>query len=196
MKLIDTVRVLRSKNAGPVTLTIDMMFEDPKAYDRAVGSPSLSSAALARLYGVSANAMRVIGTAGTAGGEPHLRTTMDMIRRIASEDGLDFRMAAIHADIPAETVKAAVRARRIRPLGTIDALTEDEVDGATRIVGQMGRDAFIRALATEADVIVAGRACDTAVYASIPALLGFPVGSALHMAKIIECASICCTPGG
>jgi len=27
-------------------------------------------------------------------------------------------------------------------------------------------------------------------------MLGFPTGIALHMAKIIECASLCCVPGG
>src|SRR3546814_17222294 len=27
-------------------------------------------------------------------------------------------------------------------------------------------------------------------------MLGFPVGLSVHMAKIIECASLCCLPGG
>jgi hypothetical protein len=27
-------------------------------------------------------------------------------------------------------------------------------------------------------------------------MAGFPVGPAQHMAKIIECASLCCVPGG
>ncbi len=60
MKLIDAVRVLRSKNAGPLTLTIDLLFKDRAAYDRALASPSLQAAELAKLYRVSANAVVVI----------------------------------------------------------------------------------------------------------------------------------------
>lgn len=45
-------RVVRSKNAGPTQLTIDVFLVDAPAYDRAVASPALSGAAVARLYGV------------------------------------------------------------------------------------------------------------------------------------------------
>lgn len=60
MKLIDAVRVLRSKNAGPMTLTIDLLFKDRAAYDRALASPVLHAAALAGLYRVAVNAVEVI----------------------------------------------------------------------------------------------------------------------------------------
>ena len=76
------------------------------------------------------------------------------------------------------------------------ALTKQDVTGAAHIVGQMGMGPFRKALEADVDVIVAGRACDTAIFASLPALLGFPVGLAMHMAKIIECGSLCCVPGG
>ena len=138
----------------------------------------------------------IIGSAGTAGAAPHLDATLNMIRRIAKEDGLKFRMATIRADIEAETVDAALRDGRVRPLGIGEALTKDDVEQSSRIVAQMGVEAFIRALETEPDIIVAGRSCDTAIFAAVPALLGFPMGAAMHMAKIVECASICCDPGG
>jgi hypothetical protein len=60
----------------------------------------------------------------------------------------------------------------------------------------MGQRAFAKALAEGADVILAGRACDTAPFAVIPVLLGYPKGPAVHMAKILECTSLCCEPGG
>jgi Acyclic terpene utilisation family protein AtuA len=44
--------------------------------------------------------------------------------------------------------------------------------------------------------VIAGRACDTAIFAAVPALLSCAMGPAMHMAKIIECASLCCVPGG
>ena len=44
------------------------------------------------------------------------------------------------------------------------------------IVGQMGMSAFRRALAAGVDVVVAGRACDTAIFAALPAMLAFLSG--------------------
>lgn len=138
----------------------------------------------------------ILGTAGTGGGNPHLAETMDIVREIAREHDLRFRVATIGAEMPRDVVKAAVRAGKVRPIGPIGALAEADIDGAARIVGQMGMEAFNRAIDLEPDIIVAGRACDTAIYATLPQRLGFPVGPALQMAKIIECASLCCEGGG
>ncbi|HWI15819.1 MAG TPA: acyclic terpene utilization AtuA family protein, partial [Burkholderiales bacterium] len=80
--------------------------------------------------------------------------------------------------------------------GAIASLADADVDAAAHLVGQMGIEAFQRALQAGADVVIAGRACDTAVFAAIPAMLGYPLGPTMHMSKIIECCSICTTPGG
>lgn len=138
----------------------------------------------------------IIGTAGTAGGDIHLEQTLAIIREIAREEKLSFKLATITAEMPRDLIKAKARAGRVTPIGPIGELTDAEVDGASRIVGQMGTEAFIRAIDMEPDVIITGRACDTAIYTSLPAKLGFPIGPALQMAKIIECASLCCEGGG
>ena len=138
----------------------------------------------------------VIGTAGSAGAGPHLDATLAMIRDIARTDGLRFRMAVMRADIPRPTLLEAVRSGKVTSFDGMPALTEEEVTEAAHIVGQMGMGPFRKALEPDVDVIVAGRACDTAIFASLPAVLGFPVGLAMHMAKIIECGSLCCVPGG
>jgi hypothetical protein len=138
----------------------------------------------------------VIGTAGTGGGDPHLAAVVEIVREIAREEKLSFQLATIGAEIPKDMVKRAARAGKVRPIGPIGALTDEEVDGASRIVGQMGTEAFIRAIEQGADVIIAGRACDTAIYTCLPARLGLPMAPAMQMAKIIECASLCCEPGG
>jgi hypothetical protein len=138
----------------------------------------------------------MLGTAGTAGAAAHLDKTLTMVREIARAENLHFRLASIRADMPRDTIKHAIRDGKVTPLGAIPALTEADVDSATNIVGQMGIEAFQRALEAGADVVIAGRACDTAVFAAIPAMLGYPMGPAMHMSKIIECCSICTTPGG
>ncbi|HMR34227.1 MAG TPA: DUF4387 domain-containing protein [Amaricoccus sp.] len=60
MKLIDAAKVIRSKNAGPLSLTIDLMFADEEGYRAASASPNLTAGAIARLYGISANTVAVI----------------------------------------------------------------------------------------------------------------------------------------
>lgn len=144
----------------------------------------------------SINVPLIVGTAGCAGAAPHLDTVLKMVREIALAEGLHFKLASIRADMPRDAVKAAIRAGKVKPLGAIADLTEADVDASTHLVGQMGIEAFQRALTAGADVIIAGRACDTAVYAAIPGMLGYPLGPAMHMAKIVECASLCTTPGG
>lgn len=144
----------------------------------------------------SLDAPLLIGTAGSAGAGPHLELTARALREIAREEGLHFRLATIGADMPRDTVKAAVRAGRVTPIGNMPALTEAEVDAAGHLVGQMGTEAFERALEAGADVVLAGRACDTGIFAAVPKMLGFADGPILHMAKIIECSSLCCLPGG
>ncbi len=138
----------------------------------------------------------VIGSAGSAGAGPHLDATLAIIRDIARDDGLRFRMAVMRADIPRPLLLEAVRTGRVISYDGMPPLTEEDVTEAANIVGQMGMGPFRKALKSDVDVLVAGRACDTAIFASLPALLGFPVGLAMHMAKIIECASLCCVPGG
>ncbi|MBS0240776.1 MAG: acyclic terpene utilization AtuA family protein [Proteobacteria bacterium] len=138
----------------------------------------------------------VIGTAGTAGGNTHLDQTLDIVREIAREEGLKFRLAIIRSEMPRDLMKRQARAGKITPIGPIPDLTEEEIDGAACIVGQAGTEAFVRAIDTLPDVIIAGRACDTGIYTCLPQKLGFPIGPALQMAKIIECASLCCEGGG
>lgn len=138
----------------------------------------------------------VIGSAGTAGGAPHLEATVAMLREIARAESLAFRLATIGAEIPPALVDEALAHATLRPIGPMPAPTPADLEATPRIVAQMGTEAFLRAMDAEPDVIVAGRACDTSVFACLPARLGYPMGPTMHMAKIIECTSICCAPGG
>ena len=138
----------------------------------------------------------IIGSAGTAGARPHLEATLDLVRQIAAEDDLHFKLAVASADIDKAMVKQAAAEGRLTPLADNIEAGAADIDASEHIVAQMGTEAICRALETGADVVVTGRACDTAIYAAIPRMLGFEEANAMHMAKIIECASLCCTPGG
>jgi hypothetical protein len=138
----------------------------------------------------------IIGSAGTAGAAPHLEATLDLVRSIARDEGLRFRLASIRADIAAERVVTALRKGELAALGGELPVSEGDIAACSHLVGQMGCEPFLRAIDTEPDVIIAGRSCDTAVFAALPQRLGFDMANVMHMAKIIECTSICCEPGG
>ncbi len=53
----------------------------------------------------------------------------------------------------------------------------------------MGEEPFVRALNDGAEVIVAGRASDCAIFSGIPIQMGIPPGIAWHAAKILECGA-------
>ena len=138
----------------------------------------------------------VIGSAGTAGGDPHVDSVLDVMRELARRDGHRFRLAVIRSEMDKAFLKRAVREGRTRPLGKLPELTEEMVDESVRVVGQMGLDPFIRALEGGAEVVLAGRSCDAAIYAAFAAMRGFDLGLAFHMAKIIECGAQCALPIG
>lgn len=60
MKLVDLARVVRSKNAGPLHVTVDLMFTDEADFAKASVSPSLSAGSVAKLYGARPDSVKVI----------------------------------------------------------------------------------------------------------------------------------------
>lgn len=138
----------------------------------------------------------IIGSAGTAGGNPHVDSVLDTMHELARRDGHRFKLAVIRSEMDKEFIKQAVREKRTRTLGKLPELTEEMVDESVRVVGQMGLEPFMTALEGGAEVVLAGRSCDTAIYTSYAAMRGYDLGLAFHMAKIIECGAQCALPIG
>ena len=183
---------------APHVIAADMGSIDPGPHYLGSGKMAAAPSMVRRDLAMVLRAARdldvplLIGSSGTAGAAPHLAEVAALLRSVAAELGLAFRLATIAADMPRDMVQAAEHANRLAPIGPITA----QIAQSTHIVGQMGQRAFATALAAGADVILAGRACDTAPFAVVPVLLGYPKGPAVHMAKILECTSLCCEPGG
>lgn len=137
----------------------------------------------------------VVGTAGGSGGRPHVELTADIIREIAREKQLSFKLAVIQSEFDKEFVKENLRAGNITPLYPAKQITEEELDESVRIVAQMGEEPFMEALENGADVILAGRSYDPSVFAALAIKEGFNKGLAIHMGKILECAAIAALPG-
>ncbi|MBB3860681.1 hypothetical protein GGQ88_001950 [Novosphingobium hassiacum] len=54
-KLGEIARYVRSKNAGPFWVTIDIFCPDPESFQRISEAPELTARAIAALYGISEN---------------------------------------------------------------------------------------------------------------------------------------------
>lgn len=137
----------------------------------------------------------IVGTAGGSGGVPHLLWAKSIFNEVAKENKLKFKMAIIHCEVSKEFLKSKLRAGKVKTLGGKDfPLTENSIDESVRLVGQIGVAPFIKALDEGADVILAGRSCDTAIFAAPAIKAGYDPGLAFHLAKIIECGAMCAKP--
>ncbi len=131
----------------------------------------------------------IVGSVGTAGGDPHLAWGYEILKEIAATENLSFKLALIHAEQDKAYLKQRMREGRITPLQPAPEFNEAVIDRSAHIVGMMGAEPFQRALQAGADVILAGRSSDTAIFASFAELHGIPSGIAWHAAKILECGA-------
>ncbi|MCC6471800.1 MAG: acyclic terpene utilization AtuA family protein [Alphaproteobacteria bacterium] len=138
----------------------------------------------------------VIGSCGGAGGEPHLQTVAAIVREIAREDGLHFRLALIHAEQDKAWVKEQLRKDRVKALRNVQPLDDKTIDRATRIVGMMGPEPFQRALDEGADVVLAGRSSDPAPWAGCATRAQLPPAPAWYAGKMLECGATAALPKG
>jgi hypothetical protein len=137
---------------------------------------------------VRAGIPMMIGTAGGAGGEPHLQATAALVREIAREDGLHFRMALIHSEQDKGFLKGKLREGKVRALGTAPPLDEATIDRAERIVGMMGPEPHRKALEEGAQVILAGRGTDPSPWVALATHHGVDPAPAWFAGKLLECA--------
>lgn len=185
----------------PDVIAVDAGSTDPGPYYLGAGVSFTDRRAVYRDLNLMLRAGRelkipvIIGSAGGSGAEPHLQWNLNIILQIAREEGMSFRLAVIHGEIDRQEAMKAFNEGRIVELPPAGPLGIDDLAESTHIVGQMGIEPFIRALENGAEVILAGRSYDPAVFAALPVMRGFDPGLALHMGKILECAAIAAVPG-
>jgi hypothetical protein len=131
----------------------------------------------------------IVGSAGHAGGTPHLNWTLEIVRELALENSWHFKLAAIDSEVPKELLAAAFREGRIAPLCPAPELQESSILQAERFVAMMGIEPIQSALNAGAQVVITGRSSDVAIYAALPVLEGIPKHIAFHAGKILECGS-------
>ncbi|MBF8273322.1 MAG: hypothetical protein HW380_2427 [Magnetococcales bacterium] len=185
----------------PDVLAVDGGSTDPGPFYLGSGKPFVSRQGvkhdLERLLKaqVQARIPLIIGTAGGSGARPHLDWTLDIIREIARQQKMSFRLGVIPADFTHAEVTLALEENRLSPLANVPPPTRGDIDASTHIVAQMGSEPVVAALKEGYDLIICGRCYDPVPFAALALVRDMDPGLALHMGKILECAAIAALPG-
>ena len=140
-----------------------------------------------------ANVPLVIGTAGTCGADDAVDWLLDITKEIATETDQDVTVAILKSGQPVDRVKNALDRGRITPLEPVIDIDHSVLQSCTNIVALAGAEQIQAALNTGADIVIAGRATDTATIAALPLARGCHAGGAWHGAKIGECGALATT---
>jgi hypothetical protein len=135
----------------------------------------------------------IVGSSGTCGSDSGVDLLRSVCLEVAAELGQNVKVAAIYGEQQHATVVQALADGRVLPLNPVRPIDETLVERCSHIVAVMGVEPFIHALEQGADIIVAGRATDTAVLACLPIMRGAPAGPSWHAGKTMECGAQCTT---
>ena len=135
----------------------------------------------------------VVGSAGTCGTDATVDWMLDITRELAGELGQRLKVARLYSSQSARRVAAALERGRVRPLVPAPDISAEALPALTNIVALAGAEQVQAALATGADIVLAGRTTDTAIIAALPLQRGEHPGGAWHGAKIAECGALCTT---
>lgn len=192
----------RGEERGIDMIGVDGGSTDPGPYYLGSGRTLSSRRAMKRdlremvLAGRRQGVPVVIGTAGGAGGTPHLAITADIVREIVREEGLHLRLAIIEAEQDKSALKRATDAGRMNRLIGGPAIDGAAIGRAERVVAMMGPEPFAAALDGGADVVLAGRSSDPAPWAAMAMRAGKAPAPAWYAGKMLECGATPSVPKG
>lgn len=193
----DHTTIERGIALGADVISIDAGSTDSGPYYLGSASPKTTAKAVARdlrsllTAAAGAGIPVIVGSCGTSGTDRGVDWVAGIAAEVLAEEGLDLRVARIYSEQNAAELKEHLDAGRIHPLPPLGELTAETLESCTHIVGAMGHEPIADALRAGAQVVLAGRATDTAVAAAFPLMHGMPPGPTWHAAKIVECGGQC-----
>ncbi|MEP5630388.1 MAG: acyclic terpene utilization AtuA family protein [Tateyamaria sp.] len=132
----------------------------------------------------------VIGTAGTCGADSTVDWLFELTKQIAKAEGLSLKIALLYSGQSPKDIARALHGGTLQPLPAAPDIDTQIIENCTNIVALAGAEQIQAALKTSADVIIAGRATDTATIAALPLMRGDHPGAAWHGAKVGECGAL------
>ena len=184
---------------GADVIAVDAGSTDSGPYYLGTATAKTTERAVARDVGRLVTAARdagiplVIGSCGTSGTDAGVDWIARMVREALRASGRTATVARIYSEQRTDVLAEALAAGRIQPLPPLPPLAPEVLARCEHVVGLMGHEPIAEALTAGADIVLAGRATDTAVLAAYPLLHGTPPGPTWHAAKIAECGGLCTT---
>ena len=175
-----------STDPGPYYLGSGQSFTDRSAVKRDIS--------LALPKALEHKAPFIIGTAGGAGSSVHVEWLKNILMEVATEQNLHFKLGTILSDVSNEYVLEKLENGKLIDMSSEFPANKNYIEESARIVSQIGIAPIIELIKKNCDVIICGRACDTAIYAAPCVYEGYDSGLAFHMAKIMECGAMCSEP--
>lgn len=136
-----------------------------------------------------------IGSAGTCGSDKGVDDAAELCREICEENNIHAKIVKIYSQQKPEVIKKKFHEGKISPLKGAPQISEDTFDECSTIVALSGVEPFQKALREGADIVICGRATDTAVIAAYPLMKGCDPASCWHAAKTVECGGVCTQAG-
>lgn len=138
----------------------------------------------------------IVGSASDAGTDHGVEHFLGLIRSIAEQHDLEpFRMAALYSEVDMADLAARVQAgERVEGLDRRADADAETLKRTDRAVAVMNADPIVKALDAGADVVIAGRTSDCALFAAPLLRAGFSPAMAYFTGKLMECASFCAEP--
>ena len=195
----DRAALAKGLEASPDLIAIDGGSTDSGPHYLGTGTSKYSRSATkadwAELMAARATAgiPLLIGTAGTCGSDSAVDWMLDITLEIARERGEHLKIATMKSGQDSNAITEAFEAGRLTALDAAPAIDTDIIRDTSNIVALAGIEQIQAALDTGAEIIIAGRATDTAVIAALPIARGCHKGAAWHGAKVAECGALATT---
>lgn len=206
---VSEAELLRGIDMEPDVIAVDAGSTDSGPHYLGTGTSKSSRAAVARDLKLLMEARArlgiplLVGSCGTSGTDAGVDWVSDICVEIAEELDQRPKIALIYSEQDGATIEAKLAGGRVSPLPPLGELEPATVEECSHVVALCGAEPFARAVEEGADIVLGGRATDTAVLAAVPLSRGLPAGPAWHAAKIAECGGLCATkkdatsgPGG
>jgi hypothetical protein len=145
---------------------------------------------------IAHDAPLVVGTCGGSGTDDQVRGVARLAERVASDHGLERRIAKIFSEVSPSQVMAWHGLGRLTPSQYGQPMSVGHAHELARVVAMLGGEAISMALNRGADLVLAGRCSDAAIFAAPAMNAGIDPGTAWCAGKILECGASAADPPG
>ena len=142
------------------------------------------------------NVPMIVGSASDTGTNRGVDQFVNILREVAEELQLaPFKLTAIYSEVPVASLRERIsKGVRIEGLGERPDADLNVLETTDRAVAVMNAEPIQAALAEGADVVIAGRASDCALFAAPLLNAGHGPAVSYLTGKLMECASFCAEP--